>query len=299
MKNENKVSKQEKRNRRQASKTYLLFFVYFLLLFSKTVHAQKETTESDKNKIIFKGNHFSFEYSKLVAPKANISKQTGNYPISSSSVPGSKLGLLYHINFNSQYSLNIGAEAIIEGTNFILTFYKNDFSPPLNQDYFFTGKQTRAGNLLIRVPLIVEKRFWYAEKNFISIEAGIGINYSTGSDLDSRGYIVENSNDSVFQVAKINVDANNNAKPWISYLLSVAHSWRLKNNNYLQLGFGSNLSFTKYLNGTYSITIPDKPLTSGSYSSTGTYNALFLRYTLTNGNYHLRRQYEHINSKSF
>lgn len=279
------------------SKQLLTLFI-FLLIISERANAQNKISDTDKNTILFSGNHISINLSRLEASKGSIKRTTGNYPLSSSVVPGVKLGLLYHIHFNTQYSLITGAEATVIGTNFILTINQNSFSPQLTQDYFFNGKHTRAYNLILSLPVVMEKRFWYNNKNFIAADLGIKLNYSSGADYDISDAIVEDVNNNFFKTFELNVDANNNAKPWVSYFLSAAHSWRLKNNNYLQLGIQYNLSFTKYINGSYSITIPDQSLTSGSYTATGTYTAICLSYIFTNGNYRLRKKYERKNISS-
>ena len=52
------------------------------------------------------------------------------------------------------------------------------------------------------------------------------------------------------------------------------------------------MSFTKYVNGTYHVIIPGKPITSGSYSSTGSFIGLSMNYVFTNANYRVRKAYE-------
>ncbi|MDQ2753079.1 MAG: hypothetical protein M3R72_08665 [Bacteroidota bacterium] len=267
-------------------------FLFFFTLCTTTIKAQHKLSEKEKDSLVFRGNHFGFEIARLETAKARVKRTSGNYPISSSLTPGAKLAVFYHINFNQELSLNIGGEATVVERNFIVDFHKNDFSPPLIEDYHFTGKRTRVGDLLLNLPITIEKRVWYKNKQFLSLEAGVNVNISTGADADISDAYVQHTDGSYSQAAEVNVYANNDAKPWLSYVFNAGNSWRLKNNNLLQLGITANVSFTKYVNGTYTITIPNKPLTSGTYSSTGTYVGLCLRYSLTNTNYRLRKLYE-------
>ena len=272
--------------------TCFCFLFFFLFFLSFKVNAQQKLTDAEKSKIIFTGNHVSFEFAKLYAFKAHIEKETGERTMSSSTMPGGKIIALYHINFNPTYSLVIGGEAAIVGTNSIFAFGKNDFSPPLQQDISFSRRDTHALQLLINIPITFEKRFWIKNKRFVSVGAGLSVHFSLSADLDNQEFYVRNINDSAFPVANINTEANNNAKPWVSFTLHAGHSWRLSNNNYLQLGAESDISFTRFMNGMYTFNVPDEAPSAGRYSSKGSYIAFYLRYTLTNGNYRLRRAYE-------
>lgn len=210
-------------------------------------------------------------------------------------MPVTGIGLIYRINLNKKFSLNTGVEAGIVGRNYNISFYKNDFSPELKENYLFHGIGTFVGDLILSIPVSFEKRFFYTENRFIHGKAGIRLNYSNGADFDTDAVFVENINGEFLFVAEIDKYANNDAKPWISYLLSAGHSWVLKNNNICEITLVSNISFTKYVNGTYKITIPGKPLSEGYYSSSGTYFGIGLNYIFTNANYRIRRKYEKMN----
>ena len=93
-------------------------------------------------------------------------------------------------------------------------------------------------------------------------------------------------------MAEVNVYANNDAKPWISFPFQGGHDWVLKNKNLLKLAITANISFTKYVNGAYQVNIPNKPLIQGTCSSTGSYIGLSLSYVFTNANHRIRKAYE-------
>jgi hypothetical protein len=272
------------------------FFLIGFLFSSFGLNAQqKNITRSMLLKdFVFKGNHIDFNFSVLSAFKSRLKGITGNYPVSTTATPGLVLSFKYRINFNNYYSLITGAEAIVTGRNFVTSFNKNDFSPPLDKDYKLQGKDSYLANLILSLPVLLEKRILYRNTKFFFGSAGIRFNVSTGADFDIFSINLPTINNSLYDAGEVNVYANNDAKPWLSFPLNAGHSWLLKNNNLLQLGVCANISFTKYVNGTYRITIPGQPETTGKYSSTGSYIGVSLNYIFTNANYRIRKEYEKI-----
>lgn len=274
-----------------------LIFVFFFPVANISAQINSIQRENLLKEIVFVGNHIQFNFSVFSAFKARLKEISGHYPVNTTSTPGLQLGFKYQINFNNNYSLITGPEAVITGRNFNVLFHKNDFSPPLIRDYNFKGKDTYLADLILSLPILFEKRYLYKKTKFFFVNAGFRLNISTGADFDIFSFLVQNTNNGFINVAETNVYANNDAKPWISLPINAGHGWLLKNNNILQLSICSNLSFTKYVNGTYQVNIPNKPLTEGKYSSTGSYIGLSMNYVFTNTNYRIRKAYEKINSK--
>ena len=247
--------------------------------------------ENILEKYVFNGNHIQFNFALLSTFKAQLDKNSGNHPVSSSAAAGLLLSFKYQINFNDKYSLITGPEAIILGRNFNTSFSKNDFSPPLVADYNTKGTST-IQDLVLSLPVMLEKRWLYSNTKLLFADVGLRLNFSLGADLDSYSISLSNTANGIYQVGGVDVNANNNTKPWISFSINAGHAWLLKNNNLLQLAICSNFSFTKYVNGKYHIDIPNQPLTEGSYSSTGSFIGLSLNYVFTNANYHIRKARE-------
>lgn len=243
---------------------------------------------------VFKGNHLQFNFAGLSTFKAQLKKQTGDYPVKSTATPGILLSFKYSRNFNNNYSLITGPEAIILGRNFNATFYKDDFSPPLIADYNLRGLRSYFADLTLCLPVVVERRWLYASRKFLFADAGLRLSFSLGADIEGFSVTLQNTANGFYTVADVTVTANNDAKPWLSFPLNLGHSWLLKNNNLLQLSICSNISFTKYVNGNYTIDVPNKPITGGNYSSTGTYIGLSFNYVFTSANYRIRKAYEKI-----
>lgn len=241
---------------------------------------------------VFKGNHLLFDFSALSGKKARIKKQSGDHPVSSDGSLGLLLSFKYSINFNNTYSLITGAEAMLLGRNIVTSFDKDDFNPALIKDYSLTGKETYYADMVLSLPVMLQRRWLYAGKQYLFADIGFRINFSTGSDVDSYSVYLQNVNNGYYEAAGVNVVANNDAKPWVSFPVNIGHAWLLRNNNVLQLAVCSNISFTKYVNGNYYIDIPGRPLTTGSYSSSGSYIGLSMHYVFTNANYRIRKAYE-------
>ena len=250
---------------------------------------QKENLLSGQ---VFKGNHIRLDLAALSTFRARLNNQSSDYPVGATSTRGWLLSFKYAVNFNNYYSLITGAEATLAGRNFTTFFNKNDFSPPLIRDYQVGGKLTDTWDMLLSLPVLVQKRMIYAKRKYVFAEAGLRLNFSTGADFDFSSIILMNTNNGYYDGGGWDVYANNDAKPWLSYPLNIGHAWLLKNNNLLQLSVCSNISFTKYVNGTYHIDIPGRPMIEGKYSSTGSYIGLSVNYIFTNANYRIRKEYE-------
>lgn len=139
---------------------------------------------------------------------------------------------------------------------------------------------------------MIEKRWLYAKTRYFFADAGICLNVSTGADFDSFSIQLMNTNHEFYNAGGTDVFANNNAKPWLSFPINIGHAWLLKNNNLFQLAICTNISFTKYVNGTYRIDIPGRILTQGKYSSSGSFIGLCLNYIFTSANYRIRKAFQ-------
>ena len=265
---------------------------------SKKVNAIRDTSsiiritkENILEKYIFKSNHIQFNFALLSTFKAQLTKISGDHPVGSSAAAGLLLSFKYQINFNDKYSLITGTEANLLGRNFNTSFSKNDFSPPLVSDYDTKGSST-IQDLVLSLPVTLEKRWLSSKTKFLFADAGIRLNFSLGADLDIYSIALLNTANGIYRVGGVNVYSNNDAQPWISFPINVGYAWLLKNNNLMQLAICSNISFTKYVNGRYHIDTPNQPLTEGNYSSTGSFVGLSFNYVFTNANYRIRKAYE-------
>jgi hypothetical protein len=263
-----------------------------LLGINSTAQQTKLSRKQLLHEFIFKSNHIRFEGSALSVLKAKLKNQSGTHPVKSSVAPGLAFSIKYQFNFNNEYGLIIGPEATVAGRNFITSFNKNDFSPPLNENTEINAANSFLADLILSFSATFEKRILYKPTKYLFLNSGLRFNVSTGADFDIFTIVLPNGNNGFYDAGGVDVYANNDAKPWLSVPLNAGHSWLLKNNNLLQLSLCSNISFTKYVNGTYRIDIPGRTPTTGLYSSSGSYIGLSLNYVFTNTNFKIRRAYE-------
>jgi len=86
-------------------------------------------------------------------------------------------------------------------------------------------------------------------------------------------------------------EMNNRNKIWLTFLVGINKSIRLKNDNLLSLGIQADISRTNFLIGSYEITIPGQPVTSGMYSINGSSVGISVAYIFTGTNRRLARKY--------
>lgn len=276
---------------------YLIVRIYSLLfmgIISSSTIAQenKLTRKQVLHEFVFKSNHIGLESSGISVFKARLNNQSGTHPVKSSMAPGLALGIKYQFNFSNEYGVTIGPEVIVAGRNFITSFNKNDFSPALTEDAEINATNGYLADLILSFSATIEKRILYKPAKYLFFNSGLRFNISTGADLAIFRIVLPNTNNGFYDAGGVDVYANNDAKPWISIPLNAGHSWLLKNNNLLQLSLCSNVSFTKYVNGTYRIDIPGRISTTGLYNTTGSYIGLSLNYVFTSTNYKIRKAYE-------
>ncbi len=280
--------------------TLVLCFSLIIYLIANEANSQEPRLSKNdflKN-YVFKGNHLQFNFASFATVKARLKKESGNHPVTTKQALGFLLSFKYQVNYNNEYSLIVGPEATLLGRNLITSFKKNDFSPALENDYELKGINSYVEALVLSLPVLVEKRWLYANTKFLLANTGVRLNFSTGADFDIFSIYLPHTGNGFHNAGNVNVYANNDAKPWISFPLNVGHSWLLRNNNLLQLAICSNISFTKYVKGTYTIDVPGQPVTTGAYSSTGSYIGLSINYVFTSANYRIRKAYEKLEKKS-
>jgi hypothetical protein len=142
-------------------------------------------------------------------------------------------------------------------------------------------------------PIMVLRQFELGNKHFLGAQAGINLNYS-GFYRDDEGIqmSVGDTNNRQIPVFNGSFKSNNYNKPWVSFSLGGFKNFTLKNENVITLRLLFEFSWTNFIKGEYVITIPNKPVTRGTYSSTGSCIGLGLQYWFTGANNKFVREYE-------
>lgn len=282
-------------------KRYLSLSFILLVFFTQITTAQNQNKvtdniDSNKNnfKEVFQKNNISIQIKGSVLPRANFNTREGNYSLYSRPHSSFSAGVNYIINIDEAWSLYAGLHFNLTKSNYFGNIPPADLtgsgvrisedSPPLIYD---KEVYTR-----LFVPVMVKRRFRFSESGFWDIRAGINLNYSGFSNDVGIGMSVGDTNNQQINIFYADFKSNNNLKPWISFSLGASKNFLLKNKNLISVELFCELSNTDFLKADYEITIPNKPVTKGTYSVTGSCLGLSVEYTFTGVNKRLVRSYQ-------
>lgn len=272
------------------------FLILTLILFSQISYSQKKDklhkslTSKDSAAIlrnrenIFAQNNFSIQIKACALPKANIKTTEGYYHLNSKLHSSFSAGLNYTTNFNNIWVFYSGLHLNITRSNFYKNVPNSDLpgfsrvedAPPL---IYYKDIYTK-----LVLPAMIMCRFKFDKTGFWDIRAGINLNYSGYSQDENIGMSVSDTNNQQVPVFYAGYTSNNNQIPWISYSLGTSRNLYLKNNDLMIIELFLEYSNTPFLKCDYNITIPNKPITRGTYSVTGSCIGLSIEYTFTRAN---------------
>lgn len=245
------------------------FFLSILSLY--TILSFGQSSDSIHNaaveKNLFNGSHFSFSVISFMSQKAKITKESGDYSISSTTMHGIEVGGNYHINFNKNYSLIIGLHGGTSARNYDLSIHKEDYNPQLQFDVVENTALTRQYDFYMSAPIWFEKRWQCKNRNHWNVLAGINVRYYPDDLSDETRSTYPDISGQYIQVFDLNLEIGNNYKPWINYNIGGGYSFLLRNDNFLRFNLLANASYTKMVKGDYQITVTGKEPSLGKYSA--------------------------------
>jgi len=242
----------------------------------------------------FKHNNFGVTLESNIFSKGDIKTKTGNYHLYSKPHLSFNVGFTYTININKKMSVKSGLKFGLVKSNFYGDIPKNDLiqagilrqddSPPIV--YF----KEAYGKLSLSILMI--RRLSVSETNFWDIRYGLNINYSDFSGDEQIGMsVIDTSNQRIKFFSSI-FKSNNNYNPWVNIMIGGAKNFVLKNLNLLTISFLLELGTSKFLTSDYEITIPNKPMTTGTYSVKSSSLGLSIEYIFTGTNKRIVRSYQ-------
>lgn len=267
--------------------SFILFCISFLNIQSGV--AQNLKTFNDRP--VLKRSNFSIEITASVLPKAIITRTEGSYRLHSHLQSAYDAGINYIYNFNENLSVSSGLRIIIGKRNFFLNVPSEDLSRyNLNGHLIIEDKEIWN---VVSVPVWFEKRIDTKKAGLIAVKAGLSLRYSGFmNDLVMKGGGIIDSNNYVINIFSAYFSGNNNNKPWLTFLAGLSKLFVLDNQNILSVSLQADISATYFFKGSYSITIPDKPVTNGTYRINGTSLGLSVQYIFTGANKRLVRTYQ-------
>ena len=261
-------------------KDYICACILFTCFMLFGMARAQQVDDIPMRDIIYARSHTGLFLQAGLAQKAVIHKNTGMYDMTASNQVSFEAGVDRYYNINKSYSVIFGLHGGATGRNFLLYLSKDDFQPPTGFDDFYDGGVSRDMAFYISVPLWLERRWIHNKHSAWNIDLGVNLRFvPADSEEGFAGYIVDNGQ--WLQDLDMRLHLGNNGKPWLNYNVAGGYSMILKNYNLLKINIVANLSFTKFVNGTYKILVRGQPDTEGTYGVTGTALGLSASYIFT------------------
>jgi len=178
-------------------------------------------------------------------------------------------------------SILTGIGAVLTGRNFSIEKSKTEFSPPLQQSISLKGRVTQVNDLVLVLPLAIEKRFSNRPASYYSVSSGLQLNYSTAADLEFHDILEPDIEGNNRKVAEQILYPNNDAQPWISVNIDIGRTWKLKNNRLMRFFIQYNASFSEVIDGEYTVYNQAGISSRGTYAHNGSYLFAGLGYYFT------------------
>jgi hypothetical protein len=172
-----------------------------------------------------------------------------------------------------------GAEIHLLSTNYFLHIQDNELL-----GFLSTGGapqiQDKEVYFKIALPVLLSYRLGKREKGGYSLTAGIKVNYSGfSSDLSTSTQIVDAS----FQRETIfrgEFKSSNDKRPWVTFAAGIGKNIYLRGKSALSVALLFELSRTNFIKGTYTITVPNQTVTTGSYAVRASSVGIGVQYKL-------------------
>lgn len=243
------------------------------------------------NEMVLKKSNIGVEITASMLPKAKITRETGNYRLRSRLQSAYGIGINYLYNVNKSLLISSGFHVNIGKWNFFANIPSEDLSR-----YNVSGRSIIWSKDIwgaMRIPVLIEKKINTKKAGLVSIKTGINFRYSGFmTDLVMSGGGIIDSSNQVISIFSAFFSGKNDSKPWITFSAGASKLFILDNLNILSVGLQVDISTTYFFKGNYTITIPDKPVTSGTYKISGTSVGLSVQYIFTGSNKRLIREYE-------
>jgi hypothetical protein len=226
-----------------------------------------------------------------VLPSAKIEKLSGSYRLSPKPNISYSAGFRFIRNLKPELGLLSGIDLKFTKLNFYVYVPTSDI-PTIPRAFPNTPivDYTEA-HFQIAIPLLIERRFRVSENQFWSFRAGGNINYN-GFNLDgSIGYGVTDTNGQGVEIYSGDFEYTNGYKPWVTFVAAASKNLVLSNKNILSIEVGLEAGKNGYVQGDYTITIPNKPVSYGIYKINGLSAGLTLSYIFTGANKKISKKY--------
>jgi len=248
---------------------------FFCFAASLTHFCLSQTPLPDIQNSEFKKSNLAIEVVASILPDAKITRLEGNYELRSHLQSSYDLGINYLKYINKSLRLSTGFHFIVGKRNFFANIPSEDINNWDGRNIIENKELWEA----FRIQLLLEKKFSSKTKKEFLIKGGINLRYS-GFMIDESiaGFLVY-SNTQVVRIFRAELSPRNNGNPWLTFLGGFSKSVLLNNQNSLSIGLNAEISPTYFIKGSYEITVPNKPITTGTYKINGAGLGLSVQYS--------------------
>lgn len=270
--------------------------IYFFLLITIGFEGYSQSSNSVETQLGEKRNqpqrktYLGIEINAGVMPKAIIRRYEGDYKLISRIQSSYDLGINFIWNFKNAISLITGIHFTVGKRNFFAKIPNSDLP----------GSFGAGTNLLIeskdlwgcmRLPVLIEKKIKFGNNSDFYGRLGVNLRYSGFMADESFVSAIRDQNNQRFEVFNASFSASNQGRPWITFLLGGSRYFSLDNKNLLVVGLNTDVSPVSFFKGRYEFTIPNKPVSSGTYQIHGTSISLSVQYVFTGYNKRKVKEY--------
>jgi hypothetical protein len=230
-------------------------FIFLMVFFSQLTNAQAGNRYTQGIGIQIKG---------FVAPKAKITVSEGNDRLMSRLQSTFTIGINKHIQPDNTWNISTGLHLELSNWNFYFHDPDGDLAPLIeNKDVDFT----------VTLPVVVIRNFRFNDVSFFNVQGGLKLSYNGFTS----GQTI-----STYQSTQIFTGEFTNQKnPWVSLLAGAGKTFYLKNYDLLSIDLVYELSSASNVRGDYEISIPNRPITRGNYTTNRSRFGISVQYIFT------------------
>ena len=200
-----------------------------------------------------------------IGSNSNVLPIDGNYPVASKYPGYLKIASYFRYPIVERINLLTGLEIALGSSNIYTRYPIKSINPIYTEDKLLL--KNKEGISLISLPVLFEYNLQSNRPISYFFQGGLKLNYSLLQGYYGSGHIFSMADTTDVSAFEESSRLNNNGKPWITTQLGFGIFWKLKNSGPIRTGLIAGISFSKVVQGTYSVSIPGQPDTYGQYNN--------------------------------
>ena len=219
------------------------------------------------------------EIQASMLPKGSINTITGNYRLQSRGQSSFSLGLCYEGILDKAFHLSYGLQVNLINSHYYLHIPDRDL-PGFLSTKGAPQIEDKQAYFRVGLPVLVSYHFAQRKKSDYAIKTGLKLNYSGFSSDESVTTRLADTNYQFHTIFNGDFTSNNNQKPWVTFIVGLEKSLYLKNSGVLSIQLFAELGRTRFIKGTYQISVPNQVPATGAYAVSGSSFGLGVQYAM-------------------